>query len=472
VSREDAAAGAKAVLASSKVMPGTSVPQATNVGGNQVDSSTKSSPTYYNSQKLLQNQQQQTISLLAQVPAFNGMGSTKFEDWIKHFERVVDTSEFEEGRKIKLLASKLFGSAGDCITTFQLNYPREAKSFSKIKQNLHERFHGGENRGMYFTEFKNCIRNSGESIRDYACRLQKLYSFAYPKEEGTPTDMRLQERMLMDGFLGGLKANLRERMRFKEFKTFDDLIKATERCAAILNEVKLEKRQVEFVNAVSINASAQELKETKLEMSELKIEIEKMKQKMKEKKAGNKHKEFINAVATTNNSHLVENRRESDECKEMMKINQKCLSDMMHQSRENEKLMKNIQIQATEVKQAINQIKPGMQYQPNHSSQFVDKNNQGAQQTPPYFNNNQGKQLNGYQSREKRHCVHCAAGGRAYATHNTERCFFGPDGPKCFKCKGAGHFSQQCTAPQYNPGMQNGPQIQNVGQQNPWNQGN
>ena len=43
VSRKDAAAGAKAVLASSKVMPGTSVPQATNVGGNQVNSSTKSS---------------------------------------------------------------------------------------------------------------------------------------------------------------------------------------------------------------------------------------------------------------------------------------------------------------------------------------------------------------------------------------------------------------------------------------------
>jgi hypothetical protein len=103
VSREDAAAGAKAVLASSKVMPGTSVPQATNVGGNQVGSSTKSSPSYYNSQKLLQNQQQQTVSLLAQVPAFNGMGSTKFEDLKQHFERVVDTSEFEEGRKIKLL---------------------------------------------------------------------------------------------------------------------------------------------------------------------------------------------------------------------------------------------------------------------------------------------------------------------------------------------------------------------------------
>ena len=47
-------------------------------------------------------------------------------------------------------------------------------------------------------------------------------------------------------------------------------------------------------------------------MSELKIEIERMKQKMKEKKAGNKHKEIINAVATTNNSRLVETKLESD----------------------------------------------------------------------------------------------------------------------------------------------------------------
>jgi hypothetical protein len=164
LSREDAAAGAKAALAVTKPSPPPCNAPATANVGNLVDCSTISNQSYYNSQKLLQNQQQQTIALLAQVPAFNGMGSTKFEDWIQHFERVVDTAEFEEGRKIKLLGSKLFGSAGDCITTFQLNYPREAKSFFKVKQNLHERFHGGDNRKMYFTEFKNCIRNSGESI--------------------------------------------------------------------------------------------------------------------------------------------------------------------------------------------------------------------------------------------------------------------------------------------------------------------
>jgi len=173
------------------------------------DCPVKSNQGYYNSQKLLQNQQQQTISLLAQVPAFNGMGSTKFEDWIQHFERVIDTSEFEEGRKIKLLCSKLFGSAGDCITTFQLCYPKEAQSFTKVKENLHERFHGGDSRKMYLTEYNNCTRNSGESIRDYACRIQKLYSFAYPTKAGKPVDLEMRELMIMDRFFGGLKSNLR-----------------------------------------------------------------------------------------------------------------------------------------------------------------------------------------------------------------------------------------------------------------------
>ncbi|EFX64188.1 hypothetical protein DAPPUDRAFT_118419 [Daphnia pulex] len=119
------------------------------------DCRVKSNQSYYNSQKLLQNQQQMTISLLAQVPAFNGMGSTKFEDWIKHFERVIDTSEFEEGKSV---------------------------------------------------------------------------------------DLEMRELMIMDRFLGGPKSNLRERMSFKEFKNLKDLVKATENCAAILNEAKLEKR--------------------------------------------------------------------------------------------------------------------------------------------------------------------------------------------------------------------------------------
>ncbi|KAK4009723.1 hypothetical protein OUZ56_018869 [Daphnia magna] len=119
-SREEAAAAAKAALALRKTACGASEFRAVDIVEKEVNCSTATNQSYYNSQKLLQNKQQQTIALLA--------------------------------------------------------------------QNLHERFHGGDNRKMYFTEFKNCIRNSGESIRDYACRLQKLYSFAYPTEVGKTID--------------------------------------------------------------------------------------------------------------------------------------------------------------------------------------------------------------------------------------------------------------------------------------------
>jgi hypothetical protein len=115
---------------------------------------------------------------------------------------------------------------------------------------------------MYLTEYNNCTRNPGESIRDHACRIQKLYSFAYPTKAGKSVDLEMIELMIMDRFLGGLKSNLRERMSFKEFK---NLVKATENCAAILNEAKLEKRNVEFINVIPTNSSSQALSEIKKE---------------------------------------------------------------------------------------------------------------------------------------------------------------------------------------------------------------
>jgi hypothetical protein len=251
------------------------------------------------------------------------MGSTKFEDWIKHFERVIDTSEFEEGKKIKLLYSKLFGSAEDCITTFQLCYPKEAKSFTKIKQCLHERFHGGDSRKMYLTEYNNCTRNPGESIRDYACRIQKLYSFAYPTKAGKSVDLEMRELMIMDRFLEGLKSNLRERMSFKEFKSLKDLIKATENCAAILNEAKLEKRNVEFINAISTNPNSQALSESKKEAEVWKIAFEKnqkllsdLLQQKKEKKLKKRDEGFINAVSTNTNVKFGSERRLCYSCRQ------------------------------------------------------------------------------------------------------------------------------------------------------------
>ncbi|KAK4009180.1 hypothetical protein OUZ56_018265 [Daphnia magna] len=469
-SREEAAAGAKAALALTKTACGASEFRAVDIVEKEANCSTATNQSYYNSQKLLQNQQQQTIALLAQVPAFNGMGSTKFEDWIQHFERVVDTADFEEGRKIKLLGSKLFGSAGDCITTFQLNYPREAKSFVKVKQNLHERFHGGDNRKMYFTEFKNCIRNSGESIRDYACRLQKLYSFAYPTEVGKTIDadvLKLRETMLMDGFLGGLKSNLRERMSFKDYRNLNDLVKATEKCAAILNEAKLEKRSVEFVNAVSANANAQELRETKNELSELKSVIEQLSQKMRATQLTDKSHESINAVATGHNAQLAESKQEIEELKNLLKAIQRL--------RENDEKSA---APGRRYEPSDPQAQPMRQYQQNHSGLVTDNSTRAPHQPPvhrnppPFYKDNHNNPVNGPPHRGERYCTYCANNGRNPTTHNTDKCGWGPNGPTCFKCHQGGHIARDCPSAALRSDARYASPAQNPGKLNPWNQEN
>jgi hypothetical protein len=81
LSREDAAAGAKAALAVTKTSPSSSKAPTAAAGGNHVDCSTVSNQSYYNSQKLLQNQQQQTLKqkfprLTEWVPRNSRIGSS------------------------------------------------------------------------------------------------------------------------------------------------------------------------------------------------------------------------------------------------------------------------------------------------------------------------------------------------------------------------------------------------------------
>ncbi|KAK4014035.1 hypothetical protein OUZ56_026581 [Daphnia magna] len=348
----------------------------------------------------------------------------------------------------------------------------------EVKQNLHERFHGGDNRKMYFTEFKNCIRNSGESIRDYACRLQKLYSFAYPTEVGKTIDadvLKLRETMLMDGFLRGLKPNLRERMSFKDYRNLNDLVKATEKCAAILNEAKLEKRSVEFVNAVSANANAQELRETKNEISELKSVIEQLLQKMRTTQLADKSHESINAVATDHNAQLAESKREIEELKNFLKASNKSYSDMMKKSRDAEKMMRNLQLQVAGMSQAIPQAQPMRQYQQNHSGLVTYNSSQYPNQPPihrnppPSYKDNHNNPVNGPPHRGERYCAYCANNGRNPTTHNTDKCGWGPNGPTCFKCHQGGHIARDCPSAPLRSDTRYAPPAQNPDQLNPWN---
>jgi hypothetical protein len=139
-------------------------------------------------------------------------------------------------------------------------------------------------------------------------------------------------------------------MSFKEFKSLKDLVKATENCAAILNEAKLEKRNVEFINAISTNSNSQALSETKKEAEGWKLAAEKTQnilsdllQQKKEKKLKTRDDGFINAVTTNSNVQAMDDtKRDLEEFKITAKSNQKLLSDMMQQARETTKLMNQV----------------------------------------------------------------------------------------------------------------------------------
>lgn len=84
----------------------------------------------------------------------------------------------------------------------------------------------------------------------------------------------------MDGFLEGLKTNHRERMSLKDYKSLNDLVNATEICAAILSGAKLEKWSEELVNAISANAKAHKIRETKNEVTKSKAVIDQLTQQL------------------------------------------------------------------------------------------------------------------------------------------------------------------------------------------------
>jgi hypothetical protein len=311
--------------------------------------------------------------------------------------------------------------------------------------------------------------------------LQKLYSFAYPAEVGTPVDpavLRLRETMLMDGFLGGLKPNLRERMSFKDYKNLNDLIKATEKCAAVLSEAKLEKRSVEFVNAISANANAREIRETKNEITELKSVIEQLTQQLSTTMIADHGHEAVNAVATTQTTQLSESKKEIEELKNLLKASNKSYSDMMKQSREAEKAMKNLQLQVAGMSQPIQPVQPIRPLQPHNSNQFVENNPQISH--PPFaYRNPQplnrydpGSQTHGPPPRGERYCANCAATGRNPTTHNTDKCGWGPNGPTCFKCHQTGHIARDCPSSSIRVDPRYAPPVPNAGQLNPWNQEN
>ena len=101
------------------------------------------------------------------------------DNWIAHLESALDLGDFEEGRKLQLLRSKLYGEAAEEFDTFKLDSPIQSASYKEVKARLMKLFHSMETRSQRSVEFHNMCREPEENMRRYANRMRKAFYLAF-----------------------------------------------------------------------------------------------------------------------------------------------------------------------------------------------------------------------------------------------------------------------------------------------------
>ena len=166
----------------------------------------------------------------------------------------MDMAEWDDQSKIKLLSPKLTEFAADALDDFKRSHPRESKIYSDVKKHLMNRFHGSETRNTHLNEYKECVKQPGELIMDYACRLKKKFYLAYPLTEAQRTNPDVlvhHESVLKDKFIDGLPFELRLKLKRKTFPSYDALIKAAVSYEDIYEEERRAKKEIEIISNIS-----------------------------------------------------------------------------------------------------------------------------------------------------------------------------------------------------------------------------
>ena len=195
-------------------------------------------------EKEKKTRQSQAMQALISVAIFcDKETSVRFDNWIAHLESALDLGDFEEGRKLQLLRSKLYGEAAEEFDTFKLDSPIQSASYKEVKARLMKLFHSMETRSQRSVEFHNMCREPEENMRRYANRMRKAFYFAYPlagKNDTSTTASR--EQMLMDRFIEGLQPELQSWLIHKEFGSFEKLIDKAELLAMAMEEAQTRSR--------------------------------------------------------------------------------------------------------------------------------------------------------------------------------------------------------------------------------------
>ena len=194
------------------------------------------------------------VTMLLQLPSFSGGPSTmRFDRWIKLFDNIVAMSNWSDDEIVNMLVTKLTGAANEM---FQNILDSVTKEYSEIKKLLQERFHGKENKDYFQAQLEEIKRQPGENIIAYGFRLKNIFEHGYPKTAcTTQAEEATRLEMLRQKFLTGLDGPLKNKVRYKEFKDYEELVRETDKYDNRLQAEKEESSKREFVNAVTSTVS-------------------------------------------------------------------------------------------------------------------------------------------------------------------------------------------------------------------------
>jgi hypothetical protein len=201
---------------------------------------------------------QHVRSGLQSLNSFTGGSLQRFDIWLETFEAIIVDSGMTE-KDIVLELYKKMSEKAQRIMKYILSSGDD--SYKSIRERLLDHFHGDETREKSLKKFKKAVRKPGEKVYDFAIRLRELFQRTYPKNHEEDSF----QLILREKFVEGLDEKLQERVKYKKFETFDDLISATRKYSARMEAIGGQGERDDFVNAIKQVAAPNEseLKEIK-----------------------------------------------------------------------------------------------------------------------------------------------------------------------------------------------------------------
>ena len=169
------------------------------------------------SQIVRPKQSKSNHTAIARLPAFTG--KEKWEVWINRFEAVARLQDWNNKGKLQELLPRLQGAAGDFA--FDQMSENTLNSYSKLVNELKNRFGVIENKKTYRVQFNRRNQKTGETVEIYATELKRIYEKAY-----TNRDARIRQEDLLQRFLMGIgndKARIHIELN-KDPKTIEEAV--------------------------------------------------------------------------------------------------------------------------------------------------------------------------------------------------------------------------------------------------------